>query len=381
MSVPPGPEQPHDPWTAPTPGAPPPPPPPPPPPAPAPYAAQEGAQPPAQPPADPAWQGYARAPQQRPSFQHAEPTPYHLMLRTWTYAAWRPIVGLLLLVAGMLVILPVALIPVLVGAAWIESGATDADQLIDAVADALTLQDVSVAGLLWLNLVLGSMVLWTWMLVRVLHQLRPRWLASVRPRIRWGFFFACLGVSVLALVAQLVVGLLVPDGGDPSLGSEVNPLDGKALALMLVVLLTTPLQAAGEEYAFRGYLLQAVGALSRNAWVAMLVSATLFAMAHGLQNPPLFFDRFMFGLIAAWLVIRTGGLEAGIALHVLNNILAFGAAILFGDVGEMLNVSEISWWNIPVTLTQSLVFVALVLLVARRMGVDDRTRPPVAAEA
>ncbi len=317
----------------------------------------------------------------RPTFQHAEPMPYHLMLRTWTYSWWRPVVGLVLLLAGMLVVVPVLLLPVLLIGTAVESGASSAQAYGDAVTASLSLEEVTVSGLLWLNLVLGGMVLWTWLLVRVLHQLRPRWLASVRPRIRWRFFVACLGLSVVALVAQVVVSTLVPAGGDPSVGADVNPITGQTVALILVVVLTTPLQAAGEEYAFRGYLLQAVGSLSRRGWVALLVSAVLFAMAHGLQNPPLFFDRFMFGLIAAWLVIRTGGLEAGIALHVLNNLLAFGGAILLGDVSDMLNVTEISWWNIPVTLTQSLVYVALVLWVARRMGLDDRTRPPAADAA
>ena len=328
-------------------------------------------------PAAEPWSGYTRPPEPvRPSFQHAEPTPYHLMLRTWTYAWWRPVVGLLLMLAGMLVIVPVVLLPVLLVGTAVESGAADAQAYADAVTASLSLKEVTVSGLLWLNLVLGAMVLWSWMLVRVLHQLRPRWLASVRPRIRWRFFFACLGLSVVALVAQVVVSAIVPAGGDPSMGSHLNPVTGKTVALIVVVLLTTPLQAAGEEYVFRGYLLQAFGALSRRAWVAVIGSAVLFAMAHGLQNPPLFFDRFMFGLIAAWLVIRTGGLEAGIALHVLNNLLAFGGAILLGDVSDMLNVSEISWWNIPVTLTQSAVYVVLVLLVARRMRVDSLTRPP-----
>ncbi|GAA1927471.1 CPBP family intramembrane glutamic endopeptidase [Nocardioides marmoribigeumensis] len=342
-----------------------------------PYATPPGALGPVPPYAGPPgdWHRYTRPPEQRPTFQHAEPMPYHLMLRTWTYAWWRPVVGLLLLLAGMLVVVPVVMIPVLLVGTAIESGATDAQQYGDAVTAALGLKEVTVSGLLWLNLVLGAMVLWTWMLIRVLHQLRPRWLASVRPRIRWKFFFACLGLSVLALVAQVVVGAVVP-AGDTGMGGDLNPITGKTIALIVVVLLTTPLQAAGEEYVFRGYLLQAVGALSKRAWVAVLGSAVLFAMAHGLQNPPLFFDRFMFGLIAAWLVIRTGGLEAGIALHVLNNLLAFGGAILLGDVSDMLNVSEISWWNIPVTLTQSAVYVVLVLLVARRMGLDDRTRPP-----
>ncbi len=332
------------------------------------------------PPGD--WHRYSRPPQRvRPSFQHAEPTPYHLMLRTWTYAWWRPVVGLLLLLAGMLVAVPILLLPVLLIGTAIESGATDAQSYVDAVSAALSLQEVTVSGLLWLNLVLGAMVLWTWLLVRTLHQLRPRWLASVRPRLRWRFLLACAGLAVVALVAQVAVSMVVPHGGDPSMGSELNPITGTTVALLVVVLLTTPLQAAGEEYVFRGYLLQAVGALTRRGWAAIVVSAVLFAMAHGLQNPPLFFDRFMFGLIASWLVIRTGGLEAGIALHVLNNFLAFGGAILLGDVSDMLNVSEISWWNIPVTLTQSGVYVALVLVVARRMRLDDRTRPPAAVTA
>ena len=66
----------------------------------------------------------------------------------------------------------------------------------------------------------------------------------------------------------------------------------------VVILLTTPLQAIGEEYLFRGYLLQAVGSLFGSRWVAIVATATLFALAHGAQNFPLFFDRFAFGLIA-----------------------------------------------------------------------------------
>ena len=73
---------------------------------------------------------------------------------------------------------------------------------------------------------------------------------------------------------------------------------------------------------------------------------------------------------------RTGGLEAGIALHILNNFLAFGFALAFGDLGSTLNVSSVSWWNIVLTVTQSGVYTGLVLLVAQRMGLQTRTRPP-----
>ncbi len=324
--------------------------------------------------------GAAQAPIQPPTFPHAEPMPYHLVLRTWTYHWWRPAVGIFLLVLGMLVVVPLLALPVLLVGVAIEGGDGGLDGYLDALTRALDLTELSPSGLLWLNLSLGGLILWTWALVRFLHNLRPRWLSSVMPKMRWRFFWACMGIAVVALVAQVVAGMLIPTAGDPSLEGGANPVTGQTVALLVVVVLTTPLQAAGEEYAFRGYLLQAVGALTKRAWIALTLTSLLFAMAHGVQNFPLFFDRFAFGFIAGWLVIRTGGLEAGIALHVLNNLLAFGLGILFGDIGEMVNVSEISWWNIPVTLTQSLLYVLLVLYVARRMNVQRLSRPPAAEE-
>jgi uncharacterized protein len=316
-------------------------------------------------------------PSEPPSFPHAQPTPYHLVLRTWTYHWWRPLVGIVLLAVGMLLVVPLLALPVLLVGVAIEGGDAGFEGYFETLTRALEFTDLSPSALLWLNLSLGGLILWTWFLIRVLHNLRPRWLTSVMPKMRWRFLWACAGVSVVALVAQVALSLVLPSAGDPSLGSEPNPITGQTLALLVIVLLTTPLQAAGEEFAFRGYLLQAVGALTKRAWLALLITSLLFALAHGVQNFPLFFDRFMFGLIAGWLVIRTGGLEAGIALHVLNNLLALGAGLLFGDVGDMLTVSEISWWNIPVTLSQSLIYVALVLLVARRMNVQRLSRPPV----
>ena len=48
-------------------------------------------------------------------------------------------------------------------------------------------------------------------------------------------------------------------------------------------------------------------------------------------------------------------------MHVLNNWLAFGLALAFGDMASTLNPTGGSWWSIPVTLTQSLVYLGLVL--------------------
>ena len=171
--------------------------------------------------------------------------------------------------------------------------------------------------------------------------------------MRWRFFAICLGLAAVALAAQVLVGSVLP-GDSSGVGGKLNDFTTSTAIAAVVVLLTTPLQAAGEEYLFRGYLLQAVGSLFGNKWVAIGTTGLLFALAHGAQNFPLFFDRLAFGLIAAWLVTRNG----------------------YGNLSETLNVSEASWWNIVLTVTQSVVYAALVLYVARRMGLQTRTRPP-----
>jgi membrane protease YdiL (CAAX protease family) len=297
---------------------------------------------------------------------------YPLTLRTPGYQWWRPTLGLALVPLAMFFVVPLLLLPVAaITVALDHTG--EFDKAFDAT---LSLDVVTWQGLLFLNLTLAALVPVAWGIVRFVHGVRPRWLTSVAPGIRWRFFWACFGLSVVAIIAQIVVGALLPS--DPNdLGGTVNHVDGKYLALAAVVLLTTPLQAMGEEYVFRGYLMQAFGALTRRPWIAVVVSSLLFALAHGVQNAPLFFDRLAFGLMAGYVVLRTGGLEAGIALHIWNNLVAFGLAIAIGSIDDTLKVTEVGWSNIPLTITQNGLYLVLVLVVANRMGITSRTRHPV----
>lgn len=296
------------------------------------------------------------------------------MLRTWNYAWWKPLVGIISVIIGLVVVAPLVLLPILIGGVVLEPGS-----FWENFDEAISLEAVGPSSLLYLNLSLGAGIFVCWAVMRVLHRMRPRWLSSVVPKLRWKLLGTFTAISVVALVAQVLVSLLLPGDQEGDISGQVNDFTTTTLVLALIVLLTTPLQAAGEEYVFRGYLMQAVGSLSRSRWVALLVTSTLFALAHGVQNFPLFFDRFTFGLIAGWLVIRTGGLEVGIAMHILNNFLAFGYALTFSDLTSSLNVSEVGWSNIPLTLTQAGTYAVLVLLVSRKLGVQRRTAPPTDA--
>jgi membrane protease YdiL (CAAX protease family) len=298
--------------------------------------------------------------------------PYHLIHRGGRSGWWRPLVGVLVLIAAFVVVVPVLMqVPFAIGFAL-----TGRD-VADGITELIDFDDPTPLGLAYLNASLACAILVTWLINRALHGLRPGWLASVLPRIRWRWMVVCFGLSVVALFATLVVSAFLPaQGVGTEKSGQHNDFTEKSPNLLLVVMLLTPLRAAGEEYAFRGYLTQAFGGLFGREWAAVLFPAILFAVAHGSQSAPIFFDRFAFGVVAGLLVVRTGGLEAGIAMHVLNNWLAFGLALAFGDMASSLNPTGGSWWSIPVTLTQSLAYLGLVLLMARRQGVRTRTATP-----
>ena len=67
--------------------------------------------------------------------------------------------------------------------------------------------------------------------------------------------------------------------------------------------------------------------------------------------------------------------------HVVNNLVAFGFALGFGDIDSALNVSEASWWNLPLTLTQNGLYLVLALWLASRWGLKRTTEPPVLSPA
>jgi membrane protease YdiL (CAAX protease family) len=293
--------------------------------------------------------------------------PYHRIQESGRAGAWRPVTGIVLMFLGFVAIgavVATALFAIIYGVTG--QGSVDVARLAD-------LEHPTPAGLAFLNVALATFIPLAMVGSRFLHGIAPRWLASVRPRIRWRYLFACLGVSVVALAATLVAAALVP-GQEGDVSGHANSFTTTTFHYLLVIVFLTPFQAAGEEYVFRGYLTQAIGGMFRSAWVAVLVPAFLFGLAHGLgQSPPVFFDRFAFGVVAGVLVIRTGGLEAGIAMHVLNNFLAYGVALAFGDMATTLNPTGSDWWNIPVTLTQSLVYLWLAVVVCRRMGLSTTT--------
>jgi membrane protease YdiL (CAAX protease family) len=228
---------------------------------------------------------------------------------------------------------------------------------------------VSWFGLLATNLSLIVLIPLSMLVARKLNRQTPGLLSSVVGRLRWR---ALAWFAVIAVALELVMLAVIQIGGIELAGGERHGGGAApdAVAVIAVTLLTSTFQAAGEEYFFRGYLLQAVGALVRSSMVAILVTTLVFTIAHGVwpwQSPALFLDRFAFGLVAALLVVRTGGLEASIAAHAANNVVTFVFAALTNSVGASLGVQDAPWGLVTVDVVKFVAFGAVALWVARRM--------------
>jgi membrane protease YdiL (CAAX protease family) len=185
---------------------------------------------------------------------------------------------------------------------------------------------------------------------------------------------------VAGVLLELVILGVIQFGGIEVLGDGGGPAPDAA-GVIAVTLLTSTFQAAGEEYFFRGYLLQAVGALVRSSLVAVLVTTVFFTMAHGVwpwESPALFLDRFAFGLVAGMLVILTGGLEASIAAHAANNVITFIYAAMTDSVGDSLGAGDAPWSLVAVDVVKFVAFGAIALLLARKQQLATTCDLPLA---
>ena len=181
-------------------------------------------------------------------------------------------------------------------------------------------------------------------------------------------------LTLLPLFLVYIVGTWVADG------AEVGPRSEGWGWLLLMALLVTPFQAAGEEYLFRGWLMLAVGTWIRRPAVAVPVAAVLsavaFALAHGSLDPWILLDLGTFAVAAVILTWRTGGLEAALALHVVNNVVLLSVGTLAGFASESYVDADAAQSPASALLSMAVVTLATALLLwqARRAGIA-RTVP------
>lgn len=258
--------------------------------------------------------------------------PYHRLLRGMPkYRWWKPAVFVVLTavfgftltqIVGLIGMIPVLLTEGFEGILAIEERLLQLDTQ-DPLALAIALVSLAV----WIPAIIFA----AWAMgVKPLGRL---W--SVSFKIRWGFLLRTLGPALLSLLVMQTFGILyglvvAPVEAAPEMGSNFDT--NAALISLVLVLVLVPLQATAEEFMFRGALMQVLGAWIKNPVIPIVVPSLLFALAH-LYDPWALVQVGAMGIVAGWLTWRTGGLEAAISIHVVNNLVSF-LFMLSGTTGE-----------------------------------------------
>jgi len=141
-------------------------------------------------------------------------------------------------------------------------------------------------------------------------------------QFRWERFFK--GFFLWTVFSALILGarvLMMPN----SIYWSFQP--AAFAGLLVLSLLLLPIQTGFEEFFFRGYLLQGLQLLTKNKWLAVLLTSLVFALFHILNPEVKAFGMtlampfyLMFGLLFGVITVLDNGLELAWGVHAGHNI-------------------------------------------------------------
>ncbi|MDI3483896.1 MAG: protease family protein [Methanobacteriaceae archaeon] len=98
------------------------------------------------------------------------------------------------------------------------------------------------------------------------------------------------------------------------------------LLLSVIALIVFPIQASFEEVFFRGYLLQALGLLSKSPFLALIANSLIFAGLHWwngstpMMSLSIVISAFIIGLMLGLITLADDGIELAVGIHIINNL-------------------------------------------------------------
>ncbi|GEQ86579.1 abortive infection protein [Patiriisocius marinistellae] len=175
------------------------------------------------------------------------------------------------------------------------------------------------ANLLPFAFLLGLLFL----LVKFLHERSLLSLTTSRSKIDFGRVFFSFFLIVIITIVSFALSYFV----DPSqVELQFDPV--KFTILLIISLLLFPLQIGLEEYLFRGYMMQHVGAFVKNRWFPLIITSVLFGVFHG-ANPEVAEMGWVImifyigtGLLLGIMTLMDEGLELALGFHFGNNLMA-----------------------------------------------------------
>ena len=172
-------------------------------------------------------------------------------------------------------------------------------------------------------------------------------------RIERRMVWPAVGMSVLVAVANLFVSFFVVSMLDIYLFMEesesLNKSDPNLFLGIAGILHSCIIIPIVEEIGFRGIFLAGLLKSRCRPWLAILITAIVFALFH--MSFVKIISTLGFGIIIGWLYWRTGSIIPGIIIHIVNNSLC----IVFAFIDLSIESLAI-WWVILVVCLSSLAY-------------------------
>lgn len=190
-------------------------------------------------------------------------------------------------------------------------------------------------------------------------------LSSVEGKLRWKRFLSyvplTLGVALVFNILTFAASALT--------GGDWGEVTFAPLTLILIIILC-PFQCAAEEYIFRGLTFQTFASWIPIVVIPFIIQMIIFVLGHGYNVVGLAAVGFT-GLCTGWLAIKTGGLEASITLHSVNNVLSFATSALF--ISQTVK-SDTTVEGLIFDLIYTLILTTVLYQIAKRKGYIEAQR-------
>jgi membrane protease YdiL (CAAX protease family) len=168
------------------------------------------------------------------------------------------------------------------------------------------------------------------------------------PAIGW-MAVAFFGFYVFTLIWVSILGV---DTDDSKLPDELGVKDS-TFALLAVAFLVSVVAPIAEEFFFRGFFFTALRSW-KGLWPAAILTGLVFGAIHlGSAEAAFLLPLGFFGFCLCLLYHRTGSLYPCIALHCVNNSLAFGVSQDWGWETAVLCVTALSVITLVVRVVQA----------------------------
>lgn len=229
-------------------------------------------------------------------------------------------------------------------------------QLFDIDQEAIMKQEIEKSGenlflissLFPFVIFLAALLLW----VKFIHKQSLTSLTTSRKKIDWKRFWYAFILWGFVTVVFVVYGYFT----EPE-SLHWNFEWNKFLGLLLIGCIMIPIQTSFEEYFFRGYLLQGIGAKFKSRLLSLIITSFIFGILH-IANPEveklgeiIMIYYIGTGFFLGIITLMDEGLELALGFHAANNLItallvtanwtAFQTNSIFKDFSEPNAIKDI----------------------------------------